>query len=111
MPNWHFKMGGIRRALPYAFTEHGAMMAANVLNSPRAAQMSVFVVRAFVRMRTLLTGDRQLARELAELEKRLTEQWDIHETAVVEVLRRVMLLLDPPPGPLGPPKPEIGFKP
>src|SRR6266566_6488759 len=41
--------GGVRRALPYAFTEHGAMMAANVLNSPRAAQMSVFVVRAFVK--------------------------------------------------------------
>ena len=105
------KRGGIRRALPYAFPEHGAMMAANVLNSPRAAQMSVFVVRAFVRMRALLAGDRELARELAELEKRLTERLDIHETAIVEVLRRVMLLLDPPPPPPEPPKPEIGFKP
>ncbi len=105
------RWGGIRRALPYAFTEHGAMMAANVLNSPRAAQMSVFVVRAFVRMRSLLSGDRQLARELAELEKRLTERLDLHETAIVEVLRRVMLLLDPPPPPPEPSKPEIGFKP
>ena len=103
--------GGVRRALPYAFTEHGAMMAANVLNSPRAAQMSVFVVRAFVRMRALLAGDRQLAKELAALEKKLTDRLDVHESAIVGVLRRVMLLLDPPPPPPRPPKPKIGFKP
>lgn len=99
------------RSLPHAFTEHGAMMAANVLNSPRAAQMSVFVVRAFVRMRALLAGDRQLAKELAALEKKLTDRMDVHESAIVEVLRRVMLLLDPPPPPPRPPKPKIGFKP
>ena len=103
--------GGIRRALPYAFTEHGAMLAANVLHSPRAAQMSVFVVRAFVRMRALLAGDRQLARELAALEKKLTDRMDVHESAIVDVLRRVMHLLDPPPPPPRPPKPKIGFKP
>jgi hypothetical protein len=103
--------GGARRALPYAFTEHGAMMAANVLNSPRAAQMSVFVVRAFVRMRALLAGDRQLAKELAALEKKLTDRLDVHESAIVGVLRRVMLLLDPPPPSPRPPKPKIGFKP
>ena len=102
--------GGTRRALPYAFTEHGAMMAANVLRSPRATQMSVFVVRAFVRMRALLAGDRQLARELAALEKRLTDRLDVHESAIVEVLRRVMLLLDPAPLPELPKK-KIGFKP
>ena len=87
------------------------MMAANVLNSPRAAQMSVFVVRAFVRMRALLAGDPQLARELAALEKRLTGRLDIHESAIVGVLRRVMHLLDPPPPPPCLPKPKIGFKP
>jgi hypothetical protein len=103
--------GGVRRALPYAFTEHGAMMAANVLRSPRAAQMSVFVVRAFVRMRALLAGDRQLAKELAALEKKLTDRLDVHESAIIGVLRRVMLLLDPPPSPPRPPKPKIGFKP
>jgi len=103
--------GGARRALPYAFTEHGAMMAANVLNSTRATQMSVFVVRAFVRMRAVLAGDRQLARELAALEKKLTARMDVHESAIVEVLRRVMLLLDPPTPPPRPPRPKIGFKP
>ncbi len=96
--------------LPYAFTEHGAMMAANVLHSPRAAQMSVFVVRAFVRMRALLAGDRQLAKELAALEKKLTDRMDVHESAIIGVLRRVMHLLDPPPPPRLP-KPKIGFKP
>ena len=105
------KRGHNIKFLPYAFTEHGAMMAANVLNSPRAAQMSVFVVRAFVRMRALLAGDRQLARELAALEKKLTDRMDVHESAIVAVLRRVMLLLDPPPPPPRPPKPKIGFKP
>ena len=109
------KRGQNIKFLPYAFTEHGAMMAANVLNSPRAAQMSVFVVRAFVRMRALLAGDRQLAKELAALEKKLTDRLDVHESAIVGVLRRVMMLLDPPPPPPRPPKPKpkpkIGFKP
>ena len=58
---------GGRRSLPYAFTEHGAVMAANILRSPKAIQMSVFVVRAFVRMRQMLMGQRGLARKLAEL--------------------------------------------
>jgi len=105
------KNAGMPKYLPYAFTEHGAMMAANVLNSPRAAQMSVFVVRAFVRMRALLAGDRQLAKELAALEKKLTDRMDVHESAIVGVLRRVMLLLDPPPPPPRLPKPKIGLKP
>ena len=54
------------RFAPYAFTEHGAIMAANVLNSAQATQMSVFVARAFVKMRTALTNTRELARKLAE---------------------------------------------
>lgn len=64
------KHGG-RRYLPYAFTEHGALMAASVLNSQRAVQMSVFVVRAFVRLRELLATNRQIAEKLDELENRL----------------------------------------
>jgi ORF6N domain len=63
---------GGRRKLPLAFTEHGAIMAANGLNSPRAVQMSVFVVRAFVKMREMLGDNRHLAEKLAELERRLT---------------------------------------
>ena len=66
---------GGRRTLPYAFTEHGAIMAANVLNSPRAAQMSVFVVRAFVKMRSLLTDTRELARKLAALDRNSKPVW------------------------------------
>jgi len=60
------------RYRPYAFTEHGAVMAANVLNSPSAVQMSVFVVRAFIKMRSLLTDRKGLSGQLVELEKKLT---------------------------------------
>lgn len=100
---------GGRRKLPWAFTENGAVMAANVLNSPRAVRMSVFVVRAFVKMRALLGGNAELARQLAELEHKLTARLDVHESAIVEVLRRAMDILNPPPPPPEPPKREIGF--
>jgi len=104
------KRGG-RRYLPYAFTEHGAIMAANVLNSPRAVQMSVFVVRAFLKMRALLGDKRELARQLAALEKELKERLDVHEAAIVTILQRVMDIIDPPSLPPGPAKPKIGFRP
>jgi len=94
--------------LPYAFTENGAVMAANVLNSPQAVRMSVFVVRAFIRMRELLTGSKELAAELKKLEAKLTSRLDVHEVAITEVLRRIMRLLDPPPAPPVPEK-EMGF--
>ena len=94
---------------PRAFTEHGAIMAATVLNSPRAVQMSVFVVRAFVKMRGLLTDTRELTHKLAALETELKGRLDVHEAAIVEILQRVMRILDPPPAPPEPPKPEIGF--
>lgn len=96
---------------PYAFTEHGAIMAANVLNSARAVQMSVFVVRAFLRMRGLLGDKRELAKQLAELEKELKQRLDIHEAAIVTILQRVMDIIDPPNLPPSPEKPQIGFKP
>ena len=99
---------GGRRFLPYAFTENGAVMAANVLNSPQAVRMSVFVVRAFVRMRELLSGSKELAVELKKLEAKLTTRLDVHETAIVDVLRRIMELLDPPPAPPVPQK-SLGF--
>jgi hypothetical protein len=99
---------GGRRKLPFAFTENGAVMAAYVLNSPAAVRMGVFVVRAFLQMRELLGGTKELARQLADLEKKLTARLDGHEVAIVEVLRRVMDMLDPPPLP-EPPKRQIGF--
>jgi ORF6N domain len=96
---------------PYAFTEHGAIMAANVLNSPRAVQMSVFVVRAFLKMRALLGDKRELAKQLAALEKELKQRLDIHEAAIVTILQRFMDIIDPPSLPPSPEKPKIGFKP
>ncbi len=96
------------RFLPYAFTEHGAVMAANVLNSPRAVQMSVFVVRAFIKMRAALGDTREMARTLGALEHELKARLDVHEAAFVDILQRIMKLLDPPPVPQEPPK-EMGF--
>jgi len=101
--------GGLRYP-PYAFTENGAIMAANVLNSPEAVRMSVFVVRAFVQMRDLLRGTKELAKQLAALEKKLTARLDGHEAAIIQVLRRVMDILDPPPPPPEPPRRRIGFQ-
>jgi hypothetical protein len=102
---------GGRRYRPYAFTEHGSIMAANVLNSPGAVQMSVFVVRAFLKMRALLGDKRELAKQLAALEKELKQRLDIHEAAIVTILQRVMDIIDPPSLPPSPEKPKIGFKP
>ena len=99
---------GGRRTLPYAFTEHGTVMAANILRSPKAIQMSVFVVRAFIRMRQMFIEQQGLARKLAEVEKELTSRLDIHETAINEMLRQIRRLLSPPPEP-EPGKKRIGF--
>lgn len=83
-------------------------MAANVLNSAQAVLMSVFVVRAFVRMRGLLADGGWFARKLADLEKELKGRLDVHENVIVTILQRVMDLLDPPPAP-DPPRRKIGF--
>ncbi len=95
--------------LPRAFTEHGAIMAANVLNSSQAIQMSVFVIRAFVKMRAALNDTRDLAKKLAALEQELKGRLDVHEAAIVDVLQRIMTILAPSPTPPEPPRPEIGF--
>ena len=80
-------------------------------SSPRAVQMSVFVVRAFLKMRALLGDKRELAKKLAALERELTQRLDVHEAAIVHVLQRVMDLIDPPALPPPPQKPRIGFTP
>ena len=99
------------RYLPYAFTEHGAIMAANVLNSPQAVQMSVFVVRAFIKMRGAMSDTRALAGKLAALETELKSRLDVHESAIVDILQRIMEILDPPPKPTRPEpvRRQIGF--
>lgn len=105
------KMGrGGRRKLPYAFTEHGAIMAASVLNTPRAVQMSVFVVRAFVKIREVLASKRTLAEKLGELERKLTSRLDIHEKAILQILGEIKKLMEPSPPPAEVPKRRIGFR-
>ncbi len=85
-------------------------MAANVLNSRRAVQMSVFVVRAFLKMRALLGDKRELAQKLASLEKELKKRLNVQEAVIVTILQRVMDIIDPRVAP-EPPKPRIGFTP
>jgi len=84
---------GGRRKLPYAFTEHGAIMAASVLNSERAVEMSIFVVRAFVHMREALTANRQLMAKFKELERRIED----HDANIQELVEAIHELMEPPP--------------
>src|SRR2546423_7246473 len=88
--------GGYRK-LPYAFTEHGAVMAANVLNSERAVAMSVYVVRAFVKLREVLASTSKLAEKLDALERNLAGRLDVHEKAIIELFAQKRKLLKPPP--------------
>jgi hypothetical protein len=99
---------GGRRKPTWAFTEQGAIMAANVSRSPWAMKMSVFVVRAFVKLRRELGLSREFATRLAELERKLTDRLNLHEKAILHLLRQMQDLLNPPAGP-EPPKKEIGF--
>jgi len=84
---------GGRRYLPHAFTEHGAIMAATVLNSKRAIEMSVFVVRAFVQMRQSLVVNQHVVSKLAELEARL----DSHDAEIQDLVDAIRELLTPLP--------------
>ncbi len=94
---------------PWAFTEHGALMAANILRSPQAVQMSVFVVRAFVRQREQLSVNADVLRRLAEIDRTLLR----HDDSIVAVLNIIKSLIAPHPSPLPPPpsKKRIGFQP
>jgi phage regulator Rha-like protein len=86
---------GGRRYRPFAFTEHGAVMLATVLNSAVAVQASIQVVRAFVKLRELLSTHRELAKKLADLEKRIAGH-DDEITALFEAIRQLMEPLDKP---------------
>lgn len=88
---------------PYAFTEHGAIMAANVLNSPRAVQVSVYVVRAFVRLRRMLLEHKEVAAKLAELERKVGE----HDEKILALIEAIRQLIAPPPDR---PRNRIGFQ-
>ncbi len=78
--------------LPYAFTEHGAIQAANVLSSPRAIEMGIYVVRAFVKVRDVLASNRDLAQKLADLERKL----QTHDRAILDILKAIRELTNPP---------------
>ena len=102
---------GGRRKLPLAFTEHGAIMAATILNSPRAVEVSVYVVRAFVRLRELAATHGDLAKRLDELEQKTEGLADQHDSfsrntrnqlkQVFDALRELMAPPDPPKRPIG----------
>jgi ORF6N domain len=102
---------GGRRKLPLAFTEHGAIMAATVLNTPRAVEVSVYVVRAFVKLRELVGSHLELARRLDDLEQKTEALAINHDTFsrntrnqlkdVFDALRQLMTPPDPPKRPIG----------
>ncbi len=87
-------------ALPHAFTEHGAIMLASVLNSRRAIEVSVYVVRAFVRLREILSTHKELAQKLIELEQRI-EGHDEHIRSLFEAIRQLMAPTEPARRPIG----------
>ncbi len=96
------RRGQHRKYLPLVFTEHGAIMAATILRSPRAVTMSVYVVRAFVRMREELLTNAVILKRLAQIDKKLLE----HDVVLQDVVEKLLPLLNPPPDP---PRPKIGF--
>jgi len=97
--------GRHRKYLPYVFTEHGAIMAATILNSPRAIEMSVYVVRAFVQLREMLASNKELARRFAQLETRLDKKLTVHDEAIAAILAAIRQLMHPPT----PKRRPIGF--
>jgi hypothetical protein len=90
------------KALPYAFTEHGTIMAAGVLNTSRAIEISVFIVRAFVKVRQMVAGHKDLQRKIAQIERQLTD----HDEQIIELVNLIKQLLNPEPPPK---KRRIGY--
>ena len=82
--------------MPYAFTEHGALMAASVLNTTRAVDVSVFFVRAFVQLRETLGAHKELAKRLDELESRIERKFSSHDQALAGILEAIRNLMTPP---------------
>jgi hypothetical protein len=94
--------GQHRKYMPYAFSEHGAMMAATILNSPRAVQVSVFVVRAFVKLREFARTHTELAAKLDQLENKVAG----HDDSIRQLVAAIRQLMAPPPAPK---RRKIGF--
>jgi hypothetical protein len=83
---------GGRRKLPFVFTEHGALQAANVLNSSQANKMSVFIARTFVQLREMALTNEKLSRKFIQLEKRVSD----HDEILIELVREIRKLIDTP---------------
>jgi len=96
--------GQHRKYLPWVYTEHGAIMAATLLNSPQAAAMSVFIVRAFVQMREQILANADVLKRLAQIDQTLLK----HDRSLQIVWQELQPLLQPPPAL---PKQRIGFQP
>jgi hypothetical protein len=90
------------KVLPYAFTEHGAIMAASVLNSARAIEVSVFIVRAFVKLRRVISEHKELVRKIEQLDRRLAD----HDQQILSLVQAIKQLICPSPLPK---KRQIGF--
>jgi phage regulator Rha-like protein len=103
--NWHrFQSLKHSTTLPYAFTEHGVSMLASVLNSKTAVKISITIIKAFVRLREILSSHKELAYKLKELEHKI-EKHDEDIQAIFEAIRKLMA------PPAVKPKPQIGFRP
>jgi ORF6N domain len=102
VPKWH-RLDTLKHSssLPFVFTEHGTIMLASVLNSPRAIEASVFIVRAFVRLRELLASHKDLSQKLKELESK----FEGHDEQIKDIINAINQLLLPPEKP----KRQIGF--
>jgi hypothetical protein len=98
----HLKNLKFSKTLPNVFTEHGAIMAAGVLNTQRAIEVSVFIVRAFVKLRQMIAGRKDLQRKISQIEKRLIE----HDDQIIELLKLFKQLLNSEPPPT---KRRIGY--
>jgi len=98
----HLEKLKFAKAMPLAFTEHGAIMAASVLNSTRAIEVSVFVAGAFVQLREVIAGHKDLARKIAQLERKLGN----HDEQIMLLIEAIKQLMDPK---LPPKKRHIGF--
>lgn len=99
----HLQRLKFSHSLPLAFTEHGALMAANVLNSGRAVAMSVYIIRAFLKLRETLVANQAVLKRLAEIDKTLFQQ----DAALRDIYQKLRPLLQPPPDP---PRRRIGFR-
>jgi hypothetical protein len=89
------------RFSPRAFTEHGSIMVATILNSPRAVEMSIYVVRAFVKLRELLASNKELSKRLDELEARIIRQFGTYDQMIAGILNTLRELMNPPQQPIG----------